>query len=80
MKLEGKVIRICMGKDCGIIYTDSNTNLTYIKPCKKCEYTTGFFEDLDHFYGYIDLYGIDTDTILDVELRQEVCRHYGLEE
>jgi len=81
VKLDGKVIRMCLSEDCGIIYLDSGANLTYVKPCKKknCEHATGFFEDMNHFYKHIDAYGIDTDNILDVELRKEVCQHYGLE-
>lgn len=80
MKIEGKVIRVCSSKDCGVIYLDSNANLSYIKTCKKCEHGSGFFEDMEHFYKFIDTYGIDTDTILDKDLKHEVCQHYGLEE
>ena len=80
MILTGKVIRMCSSKDCNAIYLDGNQNLTYIKPCKRCDNGTGFFENLDHFYRHIDLYGIDTDNILDASLRKEVCNHYGIEE
>lgn len=76
--LEGKIIRACLSDNCKVIYRDSDINLMVIKPCKKCERATGFFESLDHFYRYIDLYGIDTDNIIDPVLRKEVCNHYNI--
>lgn len=75
--LKGKVIRICMSEECGVIYLDGGENHTYIKPCKKCEHSTGFFESMEHFYKYIDNYGIDLDNIIDKGLQQEAEQHYG---
>jgi hypothetical protein len=73
--INGKVIRICL--TCGVIYTEKAGNLTYIKPCKSCESATGFFESTDHFYKYVDLYGIDLDLVRDKELQLEIEVKYS---
>jgi hypothetical protein len=73
--LGGEVVRVCLS--CGAIYRDSGKNLTFVKPCKKCERTTGFFESMGHLYLYIENYGIDTDNIMDVKLKEEIEAHYA---
>ena len=74
-EIHGNVIRLCL--TCGVIYVEKIGNLTYIKPCKKCESGTGFFETREHFYRYVDLYGIETDLILNKDLKIEVEEKYG---
>lgn len=72
-----KVIRICLS--CGRIYLDRTTNFTYIKPCKFCSGSTGFFETLNHFYNFVDKYSVDTNQIKDPQLLQTVCLHFNID-
>jgi hypothetical protein len=74
--LNGKTIRLCLG--CNNVYLDSTNNFGYIRPCKWCEAATGFFSDLDHFFGYIGKYGLDTDQIKDEVLLAVTCKHFGI--
>lgn len=74
---DDKVIRICL--TCGKVYLDTSNNLTVVKTCKYCERVTGFFENLNHFFKYIEKYGLDTDQIDDQSLLNTVCQNFEVE-
>jgi hypothetical protein len=73
-----QVIRVCL--TCNAIYLDKNEGLEYIQLCKFCSRSTGFFEHIERFFRYIDLYGIDTDWIKDNTLKNKVYAHYNIVE
>jgi hypothetical protein len=76
--LGARIIRMCFIDGCEVIYLDNDETTLYVKPCKTCGLTTGFFNNLEHFYKYIDLYGIDTDKILDTALKSHICEKYNV--
>lgn len=78
INLKGKVIRMCL--HCKAIYLDDSEGTFYVKGCKYCDMSTAFFESFEHFCGYIDQYGIDTDDILDPTLKKMVYEYYGIED
>lgn len=72
----GAVIRVCLNKKCEAVYVDTGKNHDNLKLCKVCNMPTGFYDSLDKFYNYVDMYGLNTDTILDKKLKAEVENHY----